>query len=117
MPSSSNPILCRARDLPAGEARGFDPWNDGEDTVFIVRTGNTIKAYRNRCPHEARPLAWAKDKYLSGNGSHIVCFAHGAHFTLADGLCVHGPCLGQALEALAVSVSRSGDVVLENPPP
>lgn len=42
-------------------------------------------------------MAWRKDAYLSGDGQHIVCHAHGARFDIATGVCNLGPCLGHAL--------------------
>ena len=29
--------LCRADELEEGQARGFDPWQCGKDSVFAVR--------------------------------------------------------------------------------
>jgi len=41
----------------------------------------------------------------------VVCAAHGAAFELQHGVCVSGPCRGQSLLAVAVTV-RDGEVVL-----
>lgn len=104
--------LCRSDQLTPGTARGFDPWGTGEDTVFAVRNGAEIRVFRNSCPHQLRPLGWRKDKFLSADGKHIICFAHGARFDLASGLCVSGPCMNQSLVSLECTVDERGIVVL-----
>ncbi|WP_342130908.1 Rieske (2Fe-2S) protein [Hydrogenophaga sp. OTU3427] len=97
--------LCDFDDLPDGKSRGFDTDGRGQDTVLLVRRGERVYAYRDACPHlGGTPMAWRKDAYLSGDGQHIVCHAHGARFDIVTGACVLGPCLGQALEPVSVSV-------------
>jgi nitrite reductase/ring-hydroxylating ferredoxin subunit len=96
--------LCRLEDIPDGGARGFLPNVDREDRVFAVRRGNAIHAWVNCCPHNRRPLDWAKDKFLDRPGGEIVCFAHGAHFDVASGECVAGVCLGDRLTPVPVRV-------------
>ena len=49
---------------------------------------------------------------MSLDKSHILCATHGAEFRIEDGFCVLGPCRGQSLEPISVSV-RDGDVVLD----
>ena len=94
--------LCCLDELREGSSRGFDPWGDGRDTVFIVRRQG-LHGWRNACPHWAgAPMAWRKDAYLSGDGQHIVCHAHGARFDIATGVCTLGPCLGQALTPVPI---------------
>ncbi|MNW19712.1 hypothetical protein D3C71_2198200 [compost metagenome] len=50
---------------------------------------------------------------MSGDGRHIVCFAHGALFQPDNGFCLLGPCQGQSLQALMVKLDVSGNVWLE----
>ncbi|HEU0201726.1 MAG TPA: Rieske (2Fe-2S) protein [Burkholderiaceae bacterium] len=103
--------LCHLSDLPDGGSRGFDPLGEGRDTMFIVRRGTELHAYRDACPHWAgTPMAWRKDAYLNADGTRIVCSAHGAQFDIASGVCTLGPCLGQSLDALAVTVSEDGQI-------
>lgn len=97
--------LCDFDDLPDGKSRGFDPDGCGQDTVLLVRRGESVYAYRDACPHlGGTPMAWRKDAYLSGDGQHIVCHAHGARFDVTTGDCVLGPCLGQSLERLPITI-------------
>lgn len=92
--------LCRLDDLQEGQARGFDPLQQGRDSVFAVRYGGELRVYRNRCPHLDVRLEYRKDRFLSADGQLIVCYAHGAQFLPDTGECIYGPCLGQTLEAL-----------------
>lgn len=105
--------LCRLDDLPDGAARGFDPFSEGRDALFIVRRGHLLNAYQNRCPHQGASLPWRKDAYLNHDGSRIVCSAHGAQFDIDSGQCVLGPALGGSLQKLNVTVTSSGQVLLQ----
>jgi len=71
---------------------------------FVVRRGDGVVGYVDRCPHAGVPLAQTLDDYLTPSGDLIACSWHGALFTLDDGLCVGGPCLGQRLGAWPVAV-------------
>ncbi|MFK8017709.1 MAG: Rieske (2Fe-2S) protein [Gammaproteobacteria bacterium] len=110
--------LCQVGELPDGEARGFDPFGHGRDALFLVRRGKTIKAYRNRCPHQGASLPWQRNAYLNADGTRIVCSAHGAEFDLDNGMCVRGAALGHSLETVEISVTSGGAVMAQlNPPP
>ena len=97
--------LCRLDDLPLHSARGFDPESRGEDTIFVVRTEQGVRAFINRCPHQGTPLEYRKDAFLSADGLQIVCYAHGARFETDSGLCVRGPCIGERLILRPCSIS------------
>jgi nitrite reductase/ring-hydroxylating ferredoxin subunit len=99
--------LCELNALPQPGARGFDLQGRGTDDLFIIRCGDLLRAYRNSCPHwPGASLPWRRDAYLDGNAEHIVCHGHGARFTLENGLCVRGPCEGQALEAVPLRIEE-----------
>jgi nitrite reductase/ring-hydroxylating ferredoxin subunit len=99
----------RLDDLPEGAARGFDPAGEGRDAFFVVKRGGRLHAWRNACPHQdGAPMAWRKDAYLSADGTRIVCSAHGAQFDIASGVCLRGPCLGQALTPVALETGADG---------
>jgi nitrite reductase/ring-hydroxylating ferredoxin subunit len=51
-------------------------------------------------------MAWRKNAYLNGDASKIVCAAHGAQFDLESGICTLGPCLGQGLQAVGITVTE-----------
>jgi nitrite reductase/ring-hydroxylating ferredoxin subunit len=94
--AASEQVLCRLEDIPDGHARGFLPLNR-DDRVFAVRRGEQIRVYINSCPHNWRPLDYAQDHFLSADRREIVCYAHGAHFSIDSGECIAGVCLGQFL--------------------
>lgn len=108
--------LCRLDQLPDGGARGFDPHGAGRDTLFVVRRGARLHAYENRCPHLDTPLPWRKDAYLNAAGDRIVCAAHGALFEIDTGVCTLGPCLGDALAPVSLTLSDDGEVHLAATP-
>jgi nitrite reductase/ring-hydroxylating ferredoxin subunit len=104
--------LCPQHTVVEGESRGFDPFGTGRDTLLIVRWRGQLTAWRNRCPHLDVAMQYRKDRYMSGDGQRIVCFAHGALFRPDTGLCVLGPCLGQSLQPQRLRVDEKGDVWL-----
>ena len=106
-----NRVLCRLEDIPDGEGRGFDVESDGND-IFVVRQGQRIRGYVNSCPHTDAPLDWVENQFMSLDKSHILCGTHAAEFRIEDGYCVLGPCRGQSLAPVALSV-RDGEVVLD----
>jgi nitrite reductase/ring-hydroxylating ferredoxin subunit len=79
--------------------------------VFLVRRHDELYAYLNRCPHTGGPLDWVPDQFLSLDGQHIQCATHAALFRIHDGFCVAGPCSGQSLVCLPVTV-KAGEVHL-----
>ena len=111
--TGSTPIpLCRLDELADPGSRGLVIRHAGSDYhVFVVRRGNQAHGYLNSCPHTGAPLDWVQDEFLSPDQSHIQCAMHAALFRLDDGVCVAGPCAGQALTRLPVAV-EDGVVML-----
>jgi nitrite reductase/ring-hydroxylating ferredoxin subunit len=96
--------LCQLSDLPDGAARGYPPAPGGFVGLVAVRQGDAILVYVNSCPHLGTPLEWVPDRFLSVDGSHIVCATHGAEFRIADGECLRGPCFGERLEPVMIQI-------------
>lgn len=93
-----------------GTARNFVlQMRAGRFHGFVVRRGADVVGYVDRCPHAGVPLAQRLDGYLTPAGDLIACSWHGALFTLDEGLCVGGPCVGQRLLPWPVTV-RDGIV-------
>jgi len=87
-------------------SRGFDVAGvaSGGAAFFVVRKDGEVHAFRNRCPHTGAPLEWQPDRFLDMDNSFIECAMHGALFRVGDGMCLRGPCAGQALQALPIRV-------------
>ena len=104
-------VLAKLTEISNGQAKGFDPLNNGQDSMFIVRQDDKAYAYVDICPHYgSTTLPWKKDRYLSADNKHIVCAAHRAVFDIQDGTCVNGPCLGQALKKIEIVVSSDHEI-------
>jgi len=105
--------LCRFDELEDGHSRGFDPLGEGRDTMFVVRRGERLYAYRNLCPHYDRArMAWRKNEFLNADRTRIMCGAHGALFEIESGDCKIGPCRGQRLTPVPLEI-RDGEVWIE----
>jgi nitrite reductase/ring-hydroxylating ferredoxin subunit len=105
--------LCRTDEVADGEARGFDPWHSGRDSVFVVNHHGRLRAWRDACPHYGDvPMAWRKNAYLNLERTRIVCAAHGAQFDIETGLCTLGPCLGQWLQGLELTITSENDLYI-----
>ena len=78
--------------------------------AFLVNDQGQFHAYVNRCRHMATPLDFIRDQFLSEDGRYLMCYTHGALYEFANGVCVEGPCKGEALYRLPVRVE--GDEVL-----
>lgn len=108
--------LCHIDTLSDRRARGFDPFDEGQPCLFVVKKNSELYAYRDLCPHYGDTrLPWKKNEYLDKAGDVIVCAAHGARFDMASGNCISGPCLGQSLTAVRLHVRKDGIVIAEIP--
>lgn len=104
--------LCRLDELPQnGSVRLAYAGDTHGHGLCLVRQGEQLYAYVNLCPHQHMAMDWLPGRFLDEAGEHIVCAMHGAQFRVGDGLCVAGPCQGQRLTALTLSV-RDGVVGL-----
>ena len=89
--------------------------DDGDaESLILHRRGDQVRAWLNICPHAGRRLDWAPGQFLVGKDGLLVCAAHGASFELEQGRCVAGPCRGDSLRAIAVTV-QDGQVLLAGP--
>lgn len=76
-----------------------------------MRRGDEIYAYRNTCPHYGAPLDWKPDAFLSYDSKFILCSLHAALFAIHTGECVDGPCPGDYLDKVEISVN-DGNIFL-----
>ena len=77
--------------------------------MFVVRRGDEVWGYVNTCPHQHIPLDYFPDRFVSTDKRFIMCANHAALFNFDDGYCVSGPCAGQSLQRVPVTV-RDGVV-------
>jgi nitrite reductase/ring-hydroxylating ferredoxin subunit len=102
-------VLCAAADLADGEARvvayggGMLP-----KEILVVRDGDDVRAYLNRCAHQALPLNLGR-RVRTANRL-LLCDHHHAAFRFADGACVEGVCPGTSLIPVPIVV-RDGRVL------
>ncbi|MBS0379420.1 MAG: Rieske 2Fe-2S domain-containing protein [Proteobacteria bacterium] len=106
-------VICRESDL---EGKGTHPFTLGRGDWplkgFVVRAGAAVHAYVNRCPHAGHPLDLVPGRFLTADGTLLLCASHGALFEKSTGLCLAGPCAGRGLTRVPVRV-RLGLVMLE----
>ncbi|NUT48970.1 MAG: Rieske (2Fe-2S) protein [Saccharothrix sp.] len=76
-------IIAALADVPDGGGHiAGNPSTSGP--LVLVRTGDTVKAYDARCPHQGTAVAPPE------NGV-ITCPNHGSQFNAADGAVTKGP--------------------------
>ena len=114
MAANMTRALCRLDDIPDGASRGFGPALGGFTGLFAVRQGGQVFVYVNCCPHVGASLDWAPDRFLTADGTAIVCAVHGAVFGIGDGVCTAGPCVGKGLEQVPSQVVDGVLVVPED---
>ena len=97
--------LCALAELPVNTARGFELTAANGDRLGVIvwHTPDGLSGFVNQCPHLGLPLETFPDRFLSADGAHLICSAHGAQFDMS-GACIAGPCRGQALRRVALVV-------------
>ncbi len=102
--SGAAKALCRLDEIPDGGVAAVDAQLPaGEESLVLFRQGEAVQAFLNICPHAGRRLDYAPGKFLINKGN-LICAVHGASFNTVDGLCVAGPCRGEYLRPVMVSV-------------
>ncbi|MFO7275869.1 MAG: Rieske (2Fe-2S) protein [Pseudomonadota bacterium] len=98
-------VLCALEDLPDGGCRGFTA-GEGDWPLrgLLVRVGDEVRGYVNRCPHAGHPLDLLPGRFLSPDGALILCSSHGALFDKLTGSCIAGPCAGRSLRAVPLRI-------------
>ena len=105
-------VVCRHTELERQGARAFTIGvGDWPLRGFVVRAGDTVRGYVNRCPHAGHPLNLLPERFLTADGALILCSSHGALFEKGSGYCVAGPCAGRSLTPIALEV-RDGFVLV-----
>ena len=104
-------VICRLADLEEHGSRAFTVGGGGWPLRgFVVRCGNEVRGYVNRCPHARHPLNLRPHRFLTPDRAMILCSSHGALFEKDAGHCLAGPCAGERLRPVPLEVL--GDLVL-----
>jgi len=99
--------LCGVDDIADPGSKGFSfRKDDALFAGFLVRHGEEILGYIDRCPHAGTPLAMLRDRYLTRESDLIACATHGALFRIGDGHCIAGPCAGRRLWPWPIQVKE-----------
>jgi len=108
--------ICTLDEIPDRSARSFCVGSGSWPLRgFVVRLGDAVRAYVNRCPHAGHPLNFRPDEFFAPGEPLLLCHSHGALFEPTNGECVDGPCAGEALTSLPVRVEE-GVVFLDGDP-
>lgn len=117
-------VVADVASLAHGQARTFvfdDGEHEGRGFVLMLREPDAsgrereeLVAYRNRCAHVAFDLDMGMGEFWSAKLQRIYCRTHGACYEPRTGICDRGPCVGKALEKLAVE-RQGGDAVVSIP--
>ncbi len=98
-------VVCRLSDLDELGSRAFTiGTGDWPLRGLVVRVGEGVRGYVNCCPHARHPLNLLPHRFLTPDGSLIVCCSHGALFEKLTGWCVAGPCAGRYLRAVPLQI-------------
>src|SRR2546429_10015388 len=72
-------VVCRLTELERQGARAFTIGaGDWPLRGFVVRAGDAVRGYVNRCPHAGHPLNLLPERFLTADGALILCSSHGA---------------------------------------
>lgn len=104
-------VICHRDDIPVG---GSLCVRLDDFPVVALRSGDSVKAFVNACPHQYLPLDHKGSKLLSVDGRVIRCTSHGAGFSTDTGEGVEGLGLGSSLDGIPVKISDSGEVVISD---
>ena len=95
--------LCALQDLTDPGSAVFPlPHSTNGEQLMVIRRGDAVYGYLNNCPHTGSPLDWVPGVFLDLEKTYIQCATHDALFRIDDGECLHGPCLGQYLQPVAL---------------
>ncbi len=97
--------LCHCDEITDPGAKEFTIKQDRKEIeLFVVHKNASFHAYKNSCPHTGASLNWQEDQFLDLDNNLIQCSVHDALFEIDSGYCVSGPCSGQTLEELQLTI-------------
>ncbi len=106
-------ILCRTTDIEDPGSKSFELKIKRKNrSIFVVHKDGKFFAYYNQCPHTGASLEWQEHQFLDLDRTLIQCATHDALFTINSGECIAGPCTGDALQTIPLSI-ENGEICLE----
>lgn len=103
-------VLGRAAAIQDGQAlmrtvyRADDATQSRPFGVLLLRSGDSVKAFANRCAHFGVPLAAKQELLKFEPHISITCNVHYARYRWSDGVCDRGDCEGESLVAIPVQI-------------
>ena len=80
--------------------------------LLVLREGNTVRAFANRCAHFGVPLAAQPSQLIQVPLRSITCNVHYAKYRWEDGGCESGECDGESLVPVPITVNAQGQVFI-----
>jgi nitrite reductase/ring-hydroxylating ferredoxin subunit len=106
-------ILCKTTDIEDPGSKSFEiKIKRKTQSIFVVHKNGKFFAYYNNCPHTGAGLEWQEDQFLDLDKALIQCATHDALFMIDSGECIAGPCAGDSLQALSLSI-QSNEIHLD----
>jgi nitrite reductase/ring-hydroxylating ferredoxin subunit len=94
--------LAEIKVLASAEATPF--------RYLLLKSGDTVQAYVNRCAHFGVPLAQRQDLMIFTPHTSLSCNVHYARYRWADGVCDAGDCKGEALMPIPLDIDAHGTI-------
>lgn len=78
--------------------------------VLLLRSGDEVRVFVNRCAHFGVPLAARPEQLIFKPLESITCNVHYARYRWSDGVCDRGDCEGESLVTVPVECDSQGTV-------
>jgi nitrite reductase/ring-hydroxylating ferredoxin subunit len=78
--------------------------------ILLLRSGQEVKAFVNRCAHFGVPLAARQEQLIYQPRQSLSCNVHYARYDWTDGHCQSGECDGESLSPLPLVVDANGEL-------
>jgi nitrite reductase/ring-hydroxylating ferredoxin subunit len=83
--------------------------------ILLLRSGQQVLAYANRCAHFGVPLAARQDLMQFVPHVSLTCNVHYARYRWSDGVCDRGDCEGESLVPIPLDVDAEGAIRIALP--
>jgi nitrite reductase/ring-hydroxylating ferredoxin subunit len=112
-------VIGSRDDLPDGQATLLALDTGGGVAqpfrLLLLRNGEHVSAFVNRCPHFGVPLASNQAQLIFKSQINITCNVHYARFRWSDGVCEAGECLGEGLLPIPLLIATDGQLTICQP--